>query len=76
MFIKKKLWFYILLFVYGTLNTRLSGTCIFYARVHVYFNYIHFNTVSKKTHTIVLLNTCEIETLNTNLIVRRIYRFE
>jgi len=51
-----------------TLNTRHTGTRAPDTRVHVYFNYTHFNTFSIKTHTIVFLNTREIETPNLDVV--------
>lgn len=48
--------------LYRTLNARLMGTRILDTRVHVYFNYTHFDTVSTKTYVHILKNARGVKT--------------
>lgn len=45
------------------LNTRLAGTSAINPRVHIYFNYLQFNTDSVKTHTLELLKRQQVLSL-------------
>lgn len=44
------------------MDISYTGTWTRNTRVHIYFNYKHFNTVFIKTRRFVFLNTTEIET--------------